>query len=79
MQYWHYTVSMRNGLSRGLRALALALLAAAGAYAEVVLPALLGDHMVLQRRQPVHIWGRAAGGEAVSVSFLAETRSPCET
>jgi sialate O-acetylesterase len=66
---------MRNRLSRGLRALALALLTAAGAYAEVVLPALLGDHMVLQRRQPVHIWGRAAGGEAVSVTFLGETRT----
>lgn len=55
---------MRNRLSHGLRALTLVLLAAAGASAEVVLPALLGDHMVIQRRQPVHIWGRAAGAEA---------------
>jgi sialate O-acetylesterase len=66
---------MTNRLFRCLRALALASLAVAGACADVTLPALLGDHMVLQRRQPVHIWGRAAASEAVSVSFLGETRS----
>jgi sialate O-acetylesterase len=39
------------------------------AHAAVQLPALLTDHMVLQRNQPIHIWGKAAAGEAVSVSF----------
>ena len=37
--------------------------------AEVRLPAVITDHMVIQRGQPVHIWGWADAGEAVSVSF----------
>ncbi len=52
-----------------------ALLLIAPALAEVTLPALLADHMVLQRDLPVHIWGSAAAGEAVSVTFHGETRS----
>ncbi len=45
------------------------------ARAAVTLPSVLGDHMVLQRGLPVHIWGKAAEGEAVSVEFRGETRS----
>ena len=45
------------------------------AHADVTLPRLLGDHMVLQRGLPVHIWGRAAAGEPVTVEFRGETRS----
>jgi DUF1680 family protein len=37
--------------------------------ADVVLPKVLGSHMVLQRRQPVPVWGRATPGETVTVSF----------
>jgi sialate O-acetylesterase len=65
---------MTTPFFRGLRALALAALAVAGAHATVTLPSLLSDHMVVQRRQSVHIWGRAADGEAVSVAFRGETR-----
>ena len=39
------------------------------AVAEVSLPHLLSDHMVVQRDRPVHIWGRATAGEQVTVSF----------
>lgn len=39
------------------------------AMAQVVLPALWTDHAVLQRDQPVQVWGRAAAGEQVAVSF----------
>ncbi len=46
--------------------LALSTLAA---HAEVRLPHLLSDHAVLQRDQPVHIWGSAAPDEAVQVDF----------
>jgi sialate O-acetylesterase len=60
---------------RALQAFALAALAAAGARADVTLPALLCDHMVVERRQPVHVWGKAADGEAVSVTFRGETRA----
>jgi sialate O-acetylesterase len=43
--------------------------------ADVTLPALLADHMVMQRGLPVHVWGIAAPHEAVSVTFRSETKS----
>lgn len=43
--------------------------------AKVQLPALIGDNMVLQRDQELNIWGWAAVGEKVSVSFLDEVRT----
>lgn len=42
--------------------------------ADVTLPALLADHMVMQRGLPVHVWGMAAPQEAVSVTFRGETK-----
>ncbi len=39
------------------------------ALADVKLPAILGDHMVLQRDMKVRIWGFAAPGEKVTVQF----------
>ena len=38
--------------------------------AKVKLPALISDGMVLQREQPVKIWGTADAGESVSVTFI---------
>ncbi len=49
--------------------------AAIPALADVTLPSLLADHMVIQRGLPVHVWGMAAPQEAVSVSFRGETKS----
>ena len=43
--------------------------------AEVTLPSLLADHMVVQRGLPVHVWGMASAHESVSVTFRDETRS----
>ena len=43
--------------------------------AQVTLPTVLTSHMVVQRELPVHIWGMAAQGEQVSVTFRGETRS----
>ncbi len=45
------------------------------ARADVTLPTVLADHMVIQRGAPVHIWGKAAEGEAVSVAFRGDTRT----
>ncbi len=45
------------------------------ARADVSLPALLADHMVVQRGLPIHVWGTATPGEAVSVSFREEGRT----
>jgi sialate O-acetylesterase len=53
----------------------VALLAGAQARAQVVLPKVLASHMVVQRDLPVHVWGMAAPGEPVSVSFRGETES----
>ncbi len=58
-----------------LRAVALACLAACFAHAAVKLPTLLADHMVIQRGQPVHMWGKADPGEVVSASFRGETKA----
>ncbi|MFB3827964.1 MAG: sialate O-acetylesterase [Bryobacteraceae bacterium] len=49
--------------------LAALVCAAGGLRAEVTLPYILADHMVVQRNLPVHVWGKAAPGEHVSVAF----------
>jgi sialate O-acetylesterase len=57
-------------------ALAAALLwAAAPACADVGLPPILTDGMVIQRGEPVPIWGSAAEGEKVTVAFRDKTTS----
>jgi sialate O-acetylesterase len=58
-----------------LRVVGLACLPACCAHAAVKLPTLLSDHMVIQRGRPVHIWGKADPGEAVSASFRGETKA----
>jgi sialate O-acetylesterase len=55
--------------------LLFALFSGTSAMAEVTLPAILTDHMVIQRDLPVHVWGTADPGEVVTVSFRGETRS----
>ncbi len=45
----------------------------ANLWADVRVPALFGDHMVVQRDMPVHVWGWADPGETVSVAFRGET------
>ncbi|MDO7888039.1 sialate O-acetylesterase [Hymenobacter cheonanensis] len=51
----------------------LAALAAAPARAQVRLPRLVSNGMVLQRDAPVRIWGWAKAGEAVTVAFQGKT------
>ncbi len=41
-------------------------------YAEVSLPKLFSDHMVIQRDQPINIWGWGNVGEKVTISFNGE-------
>jgi sialate O-acetylesterase len=53
----------------------LALLFAASAtHADVTLPKILGDNMVLQRAKPVYIWGTAAVGDEVTVKFAGQEK-----
>jgi sialate O-acetylesterase len=49
--------------------LAMLFLASFALQAEVRLPRLLSDHMLLQRNVPVRIWGQADPGEQVMVRF----------
>jgi sialate O-acetylesterase len=44
-----------------------------GALAEVTLPAILSDHMVLRRAARVPLWGKATPGEEVSISMNGQT------
>ncbi|NDC63595.1 MAG: hypothetical protein EBZ59_06325 [Planctomycetia bacterium] len=50
-------------------------IAAPAACGEIVPAPIFGDGMVLQRDRPVPVWGRAAPGEAVTVSFGGRTVS----
>jgi sialate O-acetylesterase len=61
-------------LRHSLGLLCLCLAATGAASAEVRLPNVLGDHMVIQRGLPVHIWGRATPGESVTVALRGQTR-----
>src|SRR3990170_3133742 len=50
------------------------LLALAGhASADVRLPGIISDHMLLQRDMPVRVFGKAEPGEAVAVAFRGQT------
>lgn len=57
---------------RRLLPLVLVGVACASAAAEVSLPALFADGMVLQRGMNVPVWGRAAPGETVTVAFAGQ-------
>lgn len=59
-------------LRLGLAAL-LCLCATSMVEAKVKLPALVSDGMVLQREQPVKVWGTADAGENIQVKFLKRT------
>ena len=55
--------------------LALTLALAPALRAELKLPAIVGDHMVLQQGQANPIWGWDAPGTKVSVTFAGQTKS----
>lgn len=45
------------------------------ASAEVTLPSIISDNMVLQAGKPVAIWGKASPGEAVTVRLLSQEKA----
>ncbi|RZK24677.1 MAG: sialate O-acetylesterase [Hymenobacter sp.] len=61
----------RPGL--GWLAFTAGLLTTTAALAQVRLPRLVSDGMVLQREQPVRLWGWAKPGEAVALTFQGQT------
>ena len=54
--------------------LLLTLSIAFGSYADVRLPRILSDNMVLQRDKPIKIWGWADASENVTISFKGQTK-----
>jgi sialate O-acetylesterase len=54
--------------------LALLLMLLPVARAEVKLPTVFTDHMVLQRDLPVPVWGTASPGESVTVEFAGQKK-----
>ena len=62
------------GFKAALACLGLSLFTAA-AHAEVRLPAIFSDHMVLQRGAEIAVWGWAASGEEVTVSIAGQSKS----
>jgi len=69
-----YVIMTLKTLLRTSALLLLLALSAPRATCEVKLPSILGSHMVLQRDQPIHIWGWAAPGEKVTVAMHGVTR-----
>jgi len=68
---------MNPNLARGARWLTTLLTATFGlgmVQADVRLPALFTDHMVLQQRKPITVWGWADPGERVTVTLNGKTR-----
>ena len=65
---------MKNTL-RFLFVVVVVALGTAGARANVSLPDVVSDGMVLQQNQKVPIWGKADPGEAVTVRFAGQARS----
>jgi sialate O-acetylesterase len=57
-----------------LIAVIIGFFAAASARANVVLPDVIGEAMVIQRDRPILIWGRADPGEGVTVRFAGQSK-----
>ncbi|HEY9248337.1 MAG TPA: sialate O-acetylesterase, partial [Rariglobus sp.] len=47
----------------------VSLLAAAALHADVSLPSILSDHMILQRSAATAVWGQASPGEKIKITF----------
>ncbi len=56
-------------------ATAISLCTVATSWAEVTLPNIFGDHMVLQRNQPNKVWGKGAASEKVAVKIGDQTHA----
>ncbi len=72
----HSARSIRKTLRQSSRAAAALLLAVSGlstAQADVRLPNVFGDHMVLQQGQANPVWGKADAGEEITVSIAGQS------
>lgn len=60
---------------RRVLAFLLVVSAATTARADVKLPAIFGDHMVLQQERAIPVWGWADAGEKVTVTIAGQSKS----
>lgn len=60
---------------KNFTALLLLLIFTCSVFANVTLPKIFGDNMVLQRNKPVNIWGWATPGEKVTVQFNLQKKT----
>lgn len=67
------SLRIRSLPARMAAALALACGGQSAAQADITLPHILSDGMVLQQRTPVRIFGKADPGESVTVTFQSQT------
>ena len=58
-----------------MRILCLLTLLAVSARAELKLPAIIGDNMVLQQKQANPVWGWDTPGTEVTVTFAGQTKT----
>ncbi|MEY4918638.1 MAG: hypothetical protein RL616_2551, partial [Verrucomicrobiota bacterium] len=65
----------KNILKRCLLCIGTMLALAGSARADIKLPGIFSDHMVLQRNVSVPVWGWADPGEKVTVSIAGQTRT----
>ena len=70
MNHWH-----RSNVTRLAWTAAAMVAILVTARAEVSLPPLFADHMVLQRGQKLPVWGKADAGEKVTVSLAGQTQT----
>jgi sialate O-acetylesterase len=62
-------------LSSAASAIVLTSVASAVLHAEVRLPHIFSDHAVLQREEPIHVWGWSSPKENIKVAFHGQTRT----
>ena len=62
-------------MNKHIALLTLALALPAALRAELKLPAIIGDHMVLQQKQTNPVWGWDTPGTKVTVTFAGQTKS----
>lgn len=55
--------------------LSLLLLCTSPLFSQITLPKILGHNMVLQQQKKVPVWGTAAAGEKISVTFAEQTKT----
>jgi len=58
-----------------MKYLVLLLLFPLAAWAQLELPSIFSDHMVLQQQQPIQVWGKDTPGNTIDVTFKDQTHS----